>query len=153
MCIRKQMVYHSVVLRWEQFRPIWIIWESVISILVMLPSSYTLHRLFKFFVDAFHTHMRSIMHICQISIGYLWAIWENWTNSIWPPFGEGQNLNWHNFRQNRCSFMILVFTIGFLGMPDLVVWSAITLDIALWVKSKMAAICPRSSNKFISFST
>ena len=36
-------------------------------------------------------------------------------------------------------------------MPDLVVWSEITLDIALWVKSKMAAICPRSNNKMISF--
>ena len=35
--------------------------------------------------------------------------------------------------------MILVSTIGFSGMPDLVVWSEITLDIALWVKYKMAA--------------
>ena len=48
--------------------------------------------------------------------------------------------------------MILVCTIGFLGMPDLVVWSAIILDIALWVISKMATICPRSNNKLISFS-
>ena len=36
-------------------------------------------------------------------------------------------------------------------MLDPVVWSAIILDIALWVKSKMAAICPRSNNKLISF--
>ena len=36
--------------------------------------------------------------------------------------------------------MNFVSTIGFSGMPDLVVWSEITLDIALWVKSKMAAI-------------
>ena len=49
--------------------------------------------------------------------------------------------------------MILVFNMGFSGIPDLVVWAAITLDIALWVKSNMAVICPRSNNKLISFST
>ena len=49
--------------------------------------------------------------------------------------------------------MIFVSTIGFSGMPDLVVWSQINLDIALWAKSKMAAICPRSSIKLIYFST
>ena len=49
--------------------------------------------------------------------------------------------------------MIFVSTIGFLGMPDQVVWSEITLDIALWVKSKMAAICPRSNNKLIYYLT
>ena len=49
--------------------------------------------------------------------------------------------------------MILVSTIGFSGMPGLVVWSEITLDIALWAKSKMAAICPRSNNELISVST
>ena len=49
--------------------------------------------------------------------------------------------------------MIFVSTIGFSGMPDLVVWSEITLDIALWVKSKMAAIWSRSNIKLISFST
>ena len=31
--------------------------------------------------------------------------------------------------------MISVSTIRFLGMPDLVVWSEITLDVALWVKN------------------
>ena len=36
--------------------------------------------------------------------------------------------------------MIFVSTIRFSGIPDLVVWSEIILDIALWVKSKMAAI-------------
>ena len=36
--------------------------------------------------------------------------------------------------------MIFVSAIGFAGMPNLVVWSEITLDIVLWVKSKMAAI-------------
>ena len=30
--------------------------------------------------------------------------------------------------------MISVSTIRFLCMPDLVVWSEITLDVALWVK-------------------
>ena len=48
--------------------------------------------------------------------------------------------------------MILVSIIGFSGMSDLVVWSEILLDIALWVKSKMAAILLRSNIKFISFS-
>ena len=38
-------------------------------------------------------------------------------------------------------------------MSDTVVLSENILDIALWVKkSKMAAICSRSSGKFISFS-
>ena len=49
--------------------------------------------------------------------------------------------------------MICVSTVGFSGMPDLVVWSEITLNIALWVKSKMVAIWPRSNIKLISFST
>ena len=43
--------------------------------------------------------------------------------------------------------MISVFTIRFLGMPDLVMWSEITLDVAFWVKN------PRwSNNKLLSFS-
>ena len=49
--------------------------------------------------------------------------------------------------------MILMSTIGFSGKPDLVVWSEIILDIALWVKSKMAAIWPRSNIKLISVPT
>ena len=49
--------------------------------------------------------------------------------------------------------MIFVSTIGFSGMPDQVVWSEIALDIALWVKSKMADICPRSNNKLIYYLT
>ena len=32
--------------------------------------------------------------------------------------------------------MILVSTIWFSGMPDLVVWSEITLDVALWVNPR-----------------
>ena len=36
--------------------------------------------------------------------------------------------------------MILVTPIGFSAMPDLGVWLAITMDIALWVKFKIAAI-------------
>ena len=43
--------------------------------------------------------------------------------------------------------MILLSTVGFSGMPYLVVLSAITLDITLWVKSKMVAICSSSNNK------
>ena len=121
--------------------------------IVRQPSSYTLHRLLKVFFDEFHTLIGSILHICRISRGYPWAIWENWTNSKWPPFGEGRTLNWHYFRQNRSNFLILVSSIGFLGMPDLVVWSEIPLDGASLVKFKIAAICPRSNNKLISFST
>ena len=49
--------------------------------------------------------------------------------------------------------MILLSTIGFSGMPDLVVWSVIILDIALWVKSKIAAIWPRSNIKLLSVTT
>ena len=49
--------------------------------------------------------------------------------------------------------MIFVPTIGFSGMPDLVVWSEMNFDISLWVKFKRAAICPRSNNKLIYFST
>ena len=33
--------------------------------------------------------------------------------------------------------MVLVSTIGFSGMPDLVVWSEITLGFALCIKSKI----------------
>ena len=49
--------------------------------------------------------------------------------------------------------MIFVSTIGFSGIPDHVVWSKMTFDVALWVKSKMATICPRSNNKLIYYST
>ena len=42
--------------------------------------------------------------------------------------------------------MILVSTMGFSGTPDIVVWPENTLDIALWVKFKMAAIYSRSNN-------
>ena len=36
--------------------------------------------------------------------------------------------------------MILVSTIGFSYMPDIMILPEIILDIALWVKSKMASI-------------
>ena len=49
--------------------------------------------------------------------------------------------------------MISVSTIRFLGMPDLVVWSEINLNVALCVKSKMAAFFPRSNSKSILFLT
>ena len=42
-------------------------------------------------------------------------------------------------------------TIGFSGMPDLVVELEITLDIALLVKSNMADISPRSNNLLVSY--
>ena len=53
----------------------------------------------------------------------------------------------------HCRCMISVSTVRFSGMPDLVVWSEIILDVALWVKSKMAAFCQRSNSKSISFLT
>ena len=49
--------------------------------------------------------------------------------------------------------MILVSTTRFSGMPDLEVWSEIILDVVLWVKSNMAAFCPKSNSKSIPFST
>ena len=49
--------------------------------------------------------------------------------------------------------MILIFIIGFSCMPDIMVWPEIILDIALWVKSKMASILARFSYKLTSFST
>ena len=52
-------------------------------------------------------------------------------NPRWPPFDQGQTLNWYIFRQNRSRLTILMFTIWFSGMPDLVVGLEITLDIAL----------------------
>ena len=48
--------------------------------------------------------------------------------------------------------MILVSTIGFSYMPDIVIWPEIILDIELWVKSKMASISARLSYKLTSFS-
>ena len=48
--------------------------------------------------------------------------------------------------------MIFVYTMGVFCMPDSVVWRESTLDIVVWVKSKMAVICPRSNNTLISFS-
>ena len=102
------------------------------GVIVRQPSSYTLHRLLKFFsMDSTPS-----WDLYCISTGYQEDILERSEkiaqNSKWPPFGEGQTLNWHHFRQNGSSFLILVSTIGFSGMPDLVVWSEITLDIALW---------------------
>ena len=49
--------------------------------------------------------------------------------------------------------MILVSTIGFSCLPNIMVWPEITLDIALWVKSKMASIFARLSYKLTLFST
>ena len=46
---------------------------------------------------------------------------------------------------------MLVSTMRFSGMPDLVVGLEITLDIPLLVKSKMADICPRSYSILVSF--
>ena len=47
---------------------------------------------------------------------------------------------------NSSRFTILVSTIWFSGMPDLVVRSKITLTIALQIKSKMSYVGPKSNN-------
>ena len=47
-------------------------------------------------------------------------------------FAQGQTINWYIFRQNSSRLTILVSTIGFSGMPALVVGLEITLDIACW---------------------
>ena len=74
-------------------------------------------------------------------------------NPRWPPFDQSQTFNWYIFRQNRSRLTLLMSTIGFSGMPNLVVELEITLDIALLVKSKMADICPKSNNILVSFWT
>ena len=49
--------------------------------------------------------------------------------------------------------MILVSTMDFSDMPDIMVLQEIILDIVLWVKSKMASISARLIYKMTSFST
>ena len=49
--------------------------------------------------------------------------------------------------------MILLFTIYFSDMPDIMVLLETILDIAMWVKSKMASISAKLSYKLTSFST
>ena len=48
--------------------------------------------------------------------------------------------------------MILVSATGFSCMPDIMVWPEIILDIALWIKSKMA-ISAKLRYKLTSFLT
>ena len=49
--------------------------------------------------------------------------------------------------------MILVSTMDFSDMPDIMVRPGIILAIALWVKSKMASISAKLSYKLTSFPT
>ena len=49
--------------------------------------------------------------------------------------------------------MILVSTMEFSDIPDIMVLPEIILDITLWVKSKMASISARLSYKLTSFLT
>ena len=49
--------------------------------------------------------------------------------------------------------MILVSTMDFSDMRDIMVLQETILDIAFWVKSKMATISARLSYKLTSFST
>ena len=49
--------------------------------------------------------------------------------------------------------MILLSTMDFLDMPDIMVVQETILIIALWVKSKMASISARLSYELTSFST
>ena len=50
-------------------------------------------------------------------------------------------------------FMILISTMDFSYMPDIMGLQETILDIVLWVKSKMASISARLSYKLTSFST
>ena len=54
-------------------------------------------------------------------------------NVLRSVIDQGQILNGYNFLHNISRFMILVSTIGFSGMPDILVWPENILDIALWV--------------------
>ena len=53
----------------------------------------------------------------------------------WPPFVQGQTINWYHFWHNRRRFVFFVSIMGFSGMPDIVVLSEKILDITLWVKN------------------
>ena len=70
-------------------------------------------------------------------------------NPIWLPFVQAQTINVYDFRHKKNRFVISVSTIGFSGMSDIVVQSQNFLSIAMWAKSKMAAIFSRSNSKFI----
>ena len=79
------------------------------------------------YVDSWFWYLPQGFHVC------IWAI------------------DWHHFRQNGHKSIILVSTIGFSIMSDIMVWLESSLDIALWVESKMAAICEKQ--KLIQLST
>ena len=49
--------------------------------------------------------------------------------------------------------MLLVSTVGFTCMPEIVVWPESTLDMLLLIISIMRAIYSSSNNKLISYST
>ena len=49
--------------------------------------------------------------------------------------------------------MILVSTMDFSDMPDIMVLPGIILDIALWAKSKMTSVSAMLSYKLTSFLT
>ena len=44
-------------------------------------------------------------------------------NLRWPPYVQGQTINWYHFLENSSRFVILVSTIGFSSVPDIVVWA------------------------------
>ena len=65
----------------------------------------------------------------------------------------GETINFYNFQQNISIFMILVLTVGFSCMLEIVVRPEKTFDIALLIISNMAAISLRSNDKLIPHST
>ena len=61
------------------------------------------------------------------------ALWVK--NPRWPPFVQGQTINWYYFWHNRGIFAFLASILGLLCMPDIVVLSENIFDIVLWVKN------------------
>ena len=75
-------------------------------------------------------------------------------NTRWPPFVQGQTINWYHFRHNRGIFLFFFVSIMGFQVCRTLWWCRKYFRYCIVSEiSKMAAICSRSSNKFISFST
>ena len=80
------------------------------------------------------------------------ALWVK--HSRWPPSVQGQAINSYYFQHNRGSFVFFGVYHGVFGYAvHNGVGKRYFRHCSVGEKSKMAAICSRSSNKFILFST
>ena len=80
------------------------------------------------------------------------ALWVK--NPIWPLFVQGQAINSYHFRHNRGRFVFLVFIHGvFRYAVHSGAVGKYFRHCLMRKTSRMSAICSRSSNKCISFST